>query len=181
MHPIIKITAALLGGALWLAAGALQAQTMPSTPGAAPAAAPASAAPAATASVVQAQFTTAVNNREPADNLTTLDNSHTQVLFFTTLKNAEGQTITHRWQYRGQTLAEVKFHPQANHWRVWSSKTLMPSQTGTWTVEVVDGSGKVLTSKTLDYTAAPKATSNATHKVMNTNSTSAPGAVTHGV
>ena len=177
MHPITQITAALLGGALWLAAGAAQAQTMPSTPSASTA----SPAPAATASVSQAQFTTAVNNREPADKLSTLDNRHTQVMFFTTLKDAEGQTITHRWQYKGQTVAEVKFHPQASHWRVWSSKTLMPSQTGTWTVEVVDGSGKVLTSKTLDYTAAPGTTSNATHKVMNTNGTSAPGAVTHGV
>jgi hypothetical protein len=195
MHPNTKLTAVLLGGALWLTAGALQAQTMPSTPSAMPAspaaASATSAAPAAaaTASVSQAQFTTAINNREPADDITTLDNSHTQVFFFTVLKDAVGQTITHRWQYNGQAMAEVKFEPKANHWRVWSSKTLMPSQIGTWTVDVVDGNGNVLASKTLDYTATSGAAPNATHKVQpdathkvtpaNTQ-TPAPSATTHG-
>ncbi|MBU6422264.1 MAG: DUF2914 domain-containing protein [Gammaproteobacteria bacterium] len=186
MHPTIKITAALLGGTLWLAAGALQAQTTPAAASAMPAS-PATSTPsatpaaAATASVSQAQFTTAVTNREPADDISTLDNSHTQVFFFTALKDAAGQTITHRWQYNGQTMAEVKFEPKANHWRVWSSKTLIPGQTGTWTVEVVDGSDKVLASKTLDYTAAAAATPEATHKVQAaTKTTPPPAAVTHG-
>ncbi|MGH8292169.1 MAG: DUF2914 domain-containing protein [Gammaproteobacteria bacterium] len=176
MPPITRITAALLGGALCLTAGALQAQTTATTPSATPA--------AATASVSQAQFTTAVSNREPADNISTLDNSHNQVFFFTDLKNATGQTITHRWQYNGNTVAEVKFEPKANHWRVWSSKMLLPSQTGTWAVEVVDGSGNVLASKTLDYTAAAGVTPSATHKVQpqatTTPMTPAPAAVTHG-
>lgn len=189
MHPITTITVALLGGALWLTAGALQAQTTPTASSAmpaSPAASTASATPtaAATASVAQAQFTTAVNNRVPADNITSLDNSHNQVFFFTALKDAAGQTITHRWQYNGQTMAEVKFEPKANHWRVWSSKMLMPSQTGTWTVEVLDGSGNVLASKTLDYTAAAGVTPSATHKVQPQATTMpmtpAPAAVTHG-
>lgn len=184
MHLINNTTGVLLGGVLLLTAGALQAQTTPMASSAMPASPAAASTPsapaAATASVSQAQFTTAVNNREPADNISTLDNSHNQVFFFTVLKDAAGQTITHRWQYNGQTMAEVKFEPKANHWRLWSSKTLLPSQTGTWTVEVVDGNGNVLTSRTFNYTAAPAATPNATHKVMNTNSTSAPAAVTNG-
>ena len=191
MHTITKTTVVLLGGALLLTAGTLQAQTMPSTSSATPAATPTTASPpvAATASVSQAQFTTAVNNREPADNITTLDNSHTQVLFFTALNGAAGQTITHRWQYNGQTMAEVKFQPKASHWRVWSSKNLLPGETGTWTVDVVDGNGNVLTSKTFNYTAAQGATPNATHKVepqathkvMNSTSMPAPAAVTHNL
>lgn len=190
MHPINKTFAALLGGALVLALGTAQAQSTTAMPAAASVAAPAPAA--ATASVSQAQFTTAVNNREPADNISTLDNSHNQVFFFTALKDAAGQTITHRWVYNGQTMAEVKFEPKANHWRVWSSKMLLPSQTGTWTVEVVDGGGNVLASKTLDYTAAAGVTPSATHKVepeathkvqpqaTTTPMTPAPAAVTHG-
>ena len=181
MHPITRITAALLGGALVLAVGTAQAQSTAAMPAAASVAAATPAA--ATASVSQAQFTTAVSNREPADNITTLDNSHNQVFFFTVLVNAAGQTITHRWVYNGQTMAEVKFEPKANRWRVWSSKLLLPSQTGTWTVEVVDGSGNVLTSKTLDYTAAAGAAPSATHKVQPTATTTpmtpAPAAVTH--
>lgn len=188
MHPITKIAVALLGGALCLTAGVLQAQTTPMAATAMPASPAASTpspapAPAATASVSQAQFTTAVSNREPADDITSLDNSHNQVFFFTALKDAAGQTITHRWEYNGQTMAEVKFEPKANHWRVWSSKMLLPNQTGTWTVEVLDGSGNVLTSKTLDYTAAASVTPSATHKVepqaATTSMTPAPAAVTH--
>lgn len=147
----------LSGGALLFVAGLAHAQAMPS-------AASGSATPAAaTASVTQAQFTTAINNREPADDITTLDNSHTQVFFFSVLKNAAGQTITHRWEYNGQTMAEVKFEPKADHWRMWSSKTLLPSQTGAWTVEVLDTHGNVLAKKSFNYTQATPAPGAATH------------------
>ena len=66
------------------------------------------------------------------------------MFFFSVLKDAAGQSITHRWEYNGKRVAQVQFQPQANHWRVWSSKTLMPDQTGTWTVEVLDAGGNVL-------------------------------------
>lgn len=181
MHPINKALAAVLGGTLVLAVGTAQAQSTAAMPAAASATAATPAA--ATASVSQAQFTSAVNNRVPADDIASLDSSHNQVFFFTALKDAAGQTITHRWEYNGQTMAEVKFEPKANHWRVWSSKMLLPSQTGTWTVEVLDGSGNVLASKTLDYTAAAKVETEATHKVQpqatTTPMTPAPAAVTH--
>ena len=122
------------------------------------------AAPAKSASVQHAQFTTAIDNREPSDDVTSLDNSHTQIFFFTELKDAAGQTITHRWQYNGKVVAQVMLTPKADHWRTWSSKTLMPDQTGTWTVQVVDASGKVLLSKSFDYTKAPAMSPAATHK-----------------
>ena len=156
MHKTNNTIFATLCGVLLLTAGAAQAQNTPATPSstpAAPAAATAAPAPkaAATARVVRAQFTTAVTNREPADAVTSLDNSHGRVFFFTDVKNAAGQTLTHRWEFGGKTVAELQFEPKANRWRYWSSKTLMPDQTGTWTVEVVDGSGNVLTSKSFDY------------------------------
>jgi Protein of unknown function (DUF2914) len=106
--------------------------------------------------VMRAQFTTAVNNREPVDEVTRLDNSHDQIFFFTALKDAAGQTITDRWEFNGKTIAEVSLQPKADRWRTWSSKKLMPDQTGTWTVKVVDDSGQVLMSKSFDYTQAPK-------------------------
>lgn len=195
MHITNKTTLAAVCFTLLLGSGMARAQhaagastVMPATP-AASASTAAAPAPAATAKVTHAQFTTAVNNREPADDITRLDNSHDKVLFFTDLKDAAGQTITHRWQYRGKTMAEVKFEPKANRWRVWSSKTLMPNQTGTWTVEVVDGSGNVLASRSFDYAPAQAAATRATHKVQpqathkvpNTaGMTPAPAASTHG-
>ncbi|MGH8415434.1 MAG: DUF2914 domain-containing protein [Gammaproteobacteria bacterium] len=173
MVKIHKTFIMALGAAMLLGTGIAGAQTtpaaataMPAAPAAnaMPAAPAATAAAAATASLGQAQFTTAVNNREPADDISTLDDSHNQVFFFSVLKGAAGQTITHRWVFDGKTMAEVKFEPKANHWRVWSNKTLLPSQTGTWTVDVVDGNGNVLGSKTFDYTKAPAMTPEATHK-----------------
>ena len=152
MHKTILTT---LGSALLLTAGFVQAQILRLLPLPCPQprkrfhGAP---APAVTVKVARAQFTTAVSHREPADEVTTLDSSHDKVFFFTALNDAAGQTVTHRWEFNGKTVAEVKFAPKADHWRVWSSKTLMPDQTGTWTVEVVDGSGNTLTSKSFDYT-----------------------------
>jgi Protein of unknown function (DUF2914) len=174
-----KILMTMLATSVLIAMAAAQAQSapaastsMPAKPAstampAASAATPMPAAPAAThkpAVVMHAQFTTGISNREPVDDVSTLDSSHDMVYFFTELKDAEGQTIIHRWEFNGKTVAEVSLQPKAAHWRTWSSKKLMPEQTGTWTVEVVDDSGKVLMSKSFDYTQAPMSESKATHK-----------------
>ncbi|MGH7487690.1 MAG: DUF2914 domain-containing protein, partial [bacterium] len=117
------ILAALCGGLL-LAAGIAQAND--TTPAASTMATPAasSSAPAATASkaatsgeVARAQFTSEMQNHEPTDDVTTLDNSHTKIYFFTDLKNMSGQTVTHRWSFNGNTVAEVKLEPKAARWR----------------------------------------------------------------
>ncbi len=180
-----KTLVTMLATALLIATGVVQAQSTPAAATAMPAAAAASAAtampatPAATHKppvVMHAQFTTGISNREPADDVSTLDSSHDQVFFFTELKDAEDQTIIHRWEFNGKTVAEVTPQPKAAHWRTWSSKKLMPDQTGTWTVEVVDDSGKVLMSKSFDYTQAPASAPNATHTPPAMQSTSTPAA-----
>jgi hypothetical protein len=115
------------------------------------------AAPAATPTsdkVPRAVFTTAVTNREPADQITSLKNDVQQVYFFTELTGLDGQTITHKWEHAGEVTAEVKFDVKAPRWRVWSSKKFDPSWAGEWTVSVVDGSGAVLAQGKLMYEAA---------------------------
>lgn len=102
--------------------------------------------------VTRAQFTTAVDAREPVDDLTEANAaSLTKLYFFTELRDLEGQTVTHRWAHGGQTMAEVSFDVGAPRWRVWSSKELLPQWTGTWTVAVVDAVGNVLTEKSFEY------------------------------
>jgi membrane protein implicated in regulation of membrane protease activity len=66
-----------------------------------------------------------------------------------------GKSITHRWIYNGENKGEVQFQIGGDRWRVYSSKTLVPEWTGTWTVDVVDGDGNKLYTGTLDYQAAP--------------------------
>ncbi len=127
---------------------ALAAPAFAQGPAAPPAAAPASD------TIVRAVFTTAVADREPADQITSLKNDVQQVYFYTELKDLEGQTVTHKWEYAGEVKAEVRFDVKAPRWRVWSSKKLDPSWTGEWTVSVVDGSGATRAQAKLNYEKA---------------------------
>ena len=170
-----KTLMATLGLSLLVGAGSAFAAGTAAAPAKAAAAAPAStaaapaktaaAAPAATeakGSVNKAQFTSGVTNHEPADEVTKLDNSHTQIFFYCVLNNLQDQEVTFRWSYNDVTQAEVKQTPKYPHYRTATSKQLDPSKLGTWKVEVVDASGNVMTSKTFEYvkadaTAAPAA------------------------
>jgi hypothetical protein len=137
-------------------------------PAAPPAAAPAAAQPEAaaapakaTGSVARAQFTSAVQDREPTDKVTSLQNDQTRIYFFSEIKDAANQKITHRWEYGGKVMSEVSFDVGGDRWRVFSSKTLDPSMTGEWKVSVVDEAGSALGASTFTY-ETPKAATPAT-------------------
>ncbi len=137
-----------------LSANAMAAQHMapaaatPPTP--APAATP---APVAAGTVARAQFTSGVQDREPVDKLTALGSDKTQVYFYTELKDLAGAKVTHRWEYKGQVVAEIPIEVGSARWRVWSSKTLDPQLSGEWKVSVVDSGGAAMTVQTLNYGA----------------------------
>jgi len=139
------------------------AEAVPSQPAPAPAAAtqaPAQAKPAG--SVTRAQFTNAVQDREPTDKVTTLTNDKTLIYFFSEIKDAANHKITHRWEHDGKVMSEVSFDVGSDRWRVFSSKTLDPSWTGEWKVSVVDETGGTLGASTFSYEAAPKSAAPAT-------------------
>jgi hypothetical protein len=153
----------VLAAGLLLAAGSAFAADAPAAASAAPAAKPAPAAAAdtaaapkaaATGSVQKAQFTSGVENHEPKDNLDSLGNDQTRIFFYCVLSGLKGQEVTFRWSYNDVTQAEVKQTPTSERYRTNTSKTLDPSKLGTWKVEVMDGSGNVLTSKTFEYKKA---------------------------
>ncbi len=124
----------------------------------APAAAAAQPAPApSTGTVARAQFTNAVQDREPVDKVTSLINDKTNVYFFSEIKNAANQKVIHRWEHNGKVLAEVGFNIGGDRWRVYSNKTLDPAMTGEWKVSVVDEAGQTLGASTFSYEAAPAA------------------------
>ena len=134
-------------------ATAPMASTTPAT-----SAMPATDKPANTGTVARAQFTTAVTDHEPTDNLTTLTNDATRIYYFTELKGMTGQNVTHRWEHDGKTMSEVKFDVAGPRWRVFSSKTLDPSWLGEWKASVVDADGKILSTSAFNYTKAAAAT-----------------------
>lgn len=104
--------------------------------------------------VARSSFTLAVVNREPKAGITRLGNDQRHIYYFTELKGMAGQTATHRWLYDGQTMAEVEFRVGASRWRVWSSKTLLPQWTGTWTVSVLNDAGQEIHRESFDYVEA---------------------------
>jgi hypothetical protein len=110
--------------------------------------------PMANGHVARAIFTTGVAEREPQDEVMRLSNESTRILFFTDLRDLQGQTVTHVWERDGNLVAQVPFSVGAPRWRVYSSKELEPSWTGEWSVKVVDASGQVIHAESFHYVAA---------------------------
>jgi len=101
--------------------------------------------------VALAQFTTAVEDREPVDAIAFLENEARDIVFYSDLRGYAGETITHRWEYQDQVMAEVPFVVRGNRWRVWSSKQLLPAWIGDWTVSVVKADGEVIAAESFSY------------------------------
>jgi hypothetical protein len=150
MRPVLLIATLVLTLPTFAAEPAV---TAPAAPASMPAAAQPAPAKAA-GTVARAQFTNAVQNHEPVDQLTTLTNDKTHIVFFTELKDLANQKVTHRWEYQGKVMSEVSFDVGGDRWRVFSSKTLDPSWTGEWKVSVLDGNGSTLSANTFTYEAA---------------------------
>ncbi len=108
--------------------------------------------PAMAGEVSRAVFTIGVDNREPVLQVDSINSSsYSSISFFTELNDLEGHNVTHQWSYKDKIMFEKTFEVKGPRWRVWTSKTLIPSWTGTWTVNVLDDDRSVLTSKSFDY------------------------------
>lgn len=110
---------------------------------------PAAGASAQSENVARSAFALAVVDREPVDEISVV--SDDSVYYFTELSGLEGVLVRHRWLYQGEVMADVEFMVGGPRWRVWSKKSLLPRWAGQWTVSVVDESGTVLQSETIDY------------------------------
>lgn len=113
------------------------------------------AGPSAEAYVALAQFTTQIEDREPIDAISFLDDRSSEIIFFTDLRGFRGHTLSHRWEYRGEVMAEVPISVDHDRWRAWSSKQLLPVWTGDWTVSVINSEGEVIASETFNYSERP--------------------------
>ncbi|HEX6928807.1 MAG TPA: DUF2914 domain-containing protein [Gammaproteobacteria bacterium] len=104
--------------------------------------------------VARAQFTSAVQNREPVDEVSEFQAEQAPLYFFTEIKNGAGQTVTHKWVHEGEVMAEVPLEVGSDSWRTWSSKELTPELEGEWTVQVVDGQGNTITEESIEVEAS---------------------------
>ena len=131
----------------------------PAAAAAQPAAQPAAAAqpiaqPKSTGVVARAQFTSEIQDREPVDKVSNLINDKNRIYYFSEIKDASNQKLTHRWEHNGKVMSETSFDIGGDRWRVFSNKTLDPSQTGEWKVSVVDEAGSTLGASTFSYETA---------------------------
>jgi Protein of unknown function (DUF2914) len=129
----------------------------PATGGETPETKPAGSTPevAIAGRVSRAVFTSDVKDHEPVDSISTLDNDKTRICYFTEIRGMAGQTVVHRWEYKGKVLLEMPFKVGSSRWRAYSIKTLDPSWLGEWKASVVDASGSSLSVNTFTYVKKP--------------------------
>ncbi|WP_455365897.1 DUF2914 domain-containing protein [Kaarinaea lacus] len=108
--------------------------------------------------IVRAQFTTAIVDREPTDDIVMLTNDNDKIYFFTELVGFNGQTVKHRWEYEGKEMAVVDFNVEGQRWRVHSSKNIKPEWTGIWNVTVLDADDNPLKVSSFEVVEASTST-----------------------
>jgi hypothetical protein len=101
--------------------------------------------------VARGQFTSGISNREPIDRLVVATPLIREVYFFTDLRQLQGRTVTHRWEYQGKVISQVPFEVGGPRWRVYSRKEIEPEQVGRWSVTVIDQSGWPLYTELFRY------------------------------
>ncbi|MDN5304176.1 MAG: hypothetical protein PWP46_1058 [Fusobacteriaceae bacterium] len=95
-------------------------------------------------------LTTAIENREPVNEITEFP-LYSKAYYFTEILNAnEEQYIYHVWYYTQENgvknkMAKVKLKVSGSRWRTWSSKNLWLE--GIWEVEVIDKDNNVLSKQ----------------------------------
>lgn len=102
-------------------------------------------------SVMRSIFTNGIEDREPVDNMQATGNTANNITYFTELRDMSGQTAKHRWEYKGDVVAEIEFNVRGPRWRVWSSKALLPEWEGEWKVSVLNGAGEVISEDLINY------------------------------
>jgi hypothetical protein len=69
------------------------------------------------------------------------------VVLYTELRDLAGQTVFHRWERGGRTMAVIPFRIGSDRWRVHSSKRMTSALKGQWQVVVTDSRGAALASR----------------------------------
>ncbi len=92
-----------------------------------------------------------VVNREVVAASTSFPATIEKLYCFTRILGAtEPTSVFHVW-YHGETeRARVELPVKSSSWRTYSSKGILPAETGTWRVEVTDVNGRILETYRFD-------------------------------
>lgn len=109
---------------------------------------------ASTLTVTEAAIARTVVDRAPQDTGSAFPAAVGQLVCWTKIAGATGETTVHHVWFHGETqVGDIELHLGGSPWRTWSRKTVPADWTGPWHVEVRDASGAVL--KRLDLTVGP--------------------------
>ena len=70
-----------------------------------------------------------------------------RLALYTELRDLTGQTVFHRWERDGRTMAVIPFKVGGDRWRVYSSKRLTSALKGPWQAVVTDSRGTILAGR----------------------------------
>ena len=102
---------------------------------------------------MNATFTTALEGGRPTDYVQNIASSVREVYYYSEVAGLKGETITHRWRHEGEVKAEIKIRVDTDPAPATSKLELRPEWTGAWTVQTLDGSGKVIAENSFAYLA----------------------------
>ncbi len=97
--------------------------------------------------LVRTLLTTELDNKEPVDEISTLwvNKDHaSRVFYFTEIIDMKGQVLYHRWLRNNKLIYLKEINIIGKRWRAATSKLIVYSQAGDWTVRLEDAEGVVL-------------------------------------
>lgn len=136
-------TLTLAASLLLAGAPAIAAQDTTHAPPAAPAAAPSTVS-------VEAVLARSVMDRMPQDTGSAFPPAVGELILWTRVTGADGQTVNHVWFHGDTEVANIPLTIGGSPWRTWSRKTIPAEMTGPWHVEIRDAAGNVI--KRIDFT-----------------------------
>jgi hypothetical protein len=104
-----------------------------------------------TGRIFSAVFTTHLKDDAATDQVLILTNFSNKIFFVSDMRHFQGQKITHRWEYRGKTVAKYSFDINEPRVKISSSQVLKAHQLGTWRVVITDEKGWPLKAVIFKY------------------------------
>lgn len=97
--------------------------------------------------VVEAAISTGVVDHLPIDSVEVYTVKAGKLYCFTRVLGSAGRDkVIHVWRREGQEMARIELPLRSDDFRTWSVKTILPTWSGQWQVDVVDNAGTVLVS-----------------------------------
>jgi len=100
--------------------------------------------------IVRSAICLQVEEREPVDIDSVFPADVGTIFAYTKIDGVTTPTqVTHVWYHGEREMARVQLQVRNNGWRTWSSKKILPSWTGTWTVKILNEDGENV--KTMEF------------------------------